>query len=363
MRERFTFHRHWLDGWEEMTDGERREYLEAIVRYGLTGKRGAMSRYVRGRMVTAMREMDEDAAREEAFREKQRRNGMLGGRPRKPNKTQQNPTEPKKAMGLQPYIKETRVPARRQAYSGGVSSSKYSEDTISSSSSSSTDNNRGGVNAAGGGGGGISPFVSLWNEAIKAAGSPIRPIRSLSPGTKRHTLALGLVRQHGEEGVREAIGRLLACDYTNGGSNIGWLPTFDWFVQPDNFQKVLEGNFFDGRAAPEPQPSPSPPGEDGQPPAPARPEVGEEDRRGWRRLVEICRERIGGTFCSTYLDYCDIWSREGDTVTMACPSAFVAERIDKGKAREIVRAAREVWGKGTRMALTVQRGLPPPGRE
>lgn len=363
MRERFTFHRHWLDGWEEMTDGERHEYLEAIVRYGLSGKRGAMSRYVRGRMVTAMREMDEDAAREEAFREKQRRNIMKRWEKRDTKEYQPIPSDTKNTMVSRPYIKETRVPARRQAYSGGVSSSKYSEDTISSSSSSSTDNNRGGVNAAGGGGGGgISPFVSLWNEAIKAAGSPIRPIRSVTPGTKRHTLALGLVRQHGEEAVREAVGRLLACDYTNGGSNIGWLPTFDWFVQPDNFQKVLEGNFFDGRAAPEPLPSPAPQ-EDGQPPAPARPEVGEEDRRGWRRLVGICRERIGGAFCSTYLDYCDIWSREGDTVTMACPSAFVAERIDKGKAREIVRAAREVWGKGTRMALTVQRGLPPPGQQ
>jgi len=68
MRERFTFHRHWLDGWEEMTDGERHEYLEAIVRYGLAGKRKAMSRYVRGRMVTAMREMDEEQRKEEAFR-------------------------------------------------------------------------------------------------------------------------------------------------------------------------------------------------------------------------------------------------------------------------------------------------------
>lgn len=360
MRERFTFHRHWLDGWEEMTDGERREYLEAIVRYGLAGKRGAMSRYVRGRMVTAMREMDEDAAREEAFREKQRRNIMKRWEKRDTKEYQPIPSGTKNTMVSSPYIKETRVPARRQAYSGGVSSSKYSEDTDNvvvvvadkgrTTCANDNDNND------------LSSLVSQWNDAIKAAGSPMRPIRSLSPGTKRHTLALGLVKQYGEDGVSEAIAEAVKSEYINGHNSLGWVATFDWFVQPDNFQKVLEGNFAEMRTG-KPLPSPSPPGEDGQPPAPARPEVGEEDRRGWRRLVEICRERIGGTFCSTYLDYCDIWSREGDTVTMACPSAFVAERIDKGKAREIVRAAREVWGKGTRMALTVQRGLPPPGRE
>ena len=360
MRERFTFHRHWLDGWEEMTDGERHEYLEAIVRYGLSGKRGAMSRYVRGRMVTAMREMDEDAAREEAFREKQRRNIMKRWEKRDTKEYQPIPSDTKNTMVSSPYIKETRVPARRQAYSGGVSSSKYSEDTDNvvvvvadkgrTTCANDNDNND------------LSSLVSQWNDAIKAAGSPMRPIRSLSPGTKRHTLALGLVKQYGEDGVSEAIAEAVKSEYINGHNSLGWVATFDWFVQPDNFQKVLEGNFAEMRTG-KPLPSPSPPGEDGQPPAPARPEVGEEDRRGWRRLVGICRERIGGAFCSTYLDYCDIWSREGDTVTMACPSAFVAERIDKGKAREIVRAAREVWGKGTRMALTVQRGLPPPGQQ
>ena len=97
MRDKFTFHRHWMDDGDEMTEQERHEYLDAIVRYGLYGKRKAMSQYVRGRMVTVMREMDEDARREEAFREKQRRNGMLGGRPKnptKPNETQRNPKKP-----------------------------------------------------------------------------------------------------------------------------------------------------------------------------------------------------------------------------------------------------------------------------
>lgn len=173
---------------------------------------------------------------------------------------------------------------------------------------------------------------------------------------------LGLVQQYGEDGVREAIGRLLACDYTNGGSNIGWLPTFDWFVQPDNFQKVLEGNFFDGRAAPEPLPSPAPQ-EPEEPTTPARPEVSAEDRQGWRQVLSLCRDTVERKTWDTYLRYCDIWIREGDTVTMACPSTFVAEQIDRETARHVLSAARKVWGRRCQMRLTVQRGLPPPELE
>lgn len=359
MRDRFTFQRHWMDDGDEMTEQERHEYLDAIVRYGLYGKRKAMSQYVRGRMVTVMREMDEEARREEAFREKQRRNVMKRWERRDTMRYQAIPGDTKDTMVSRPYNKESRVPARRQAYTDGISTPLCSVDIISSSSSSSTDNTGSGVAAAGGGRGGNSPFVSLWNEAIKAAGSPIRTIRSVTPGTKRHTLVLGLVQQYGEDGVREAIGRLLACDYTNGGSNIGWLPTFDWFVQPDNFQKVLEGNFFDGRAAPEP-PAPQEPEE---PTTPARPEVSAEDRQGWRQVLSMCRDTVEWKTWDTYLRYCDIWIREGDTVTMACPTTFVAEQIDRETAMHVLSAARKVWGRRCQMRLTVQRGLQPPELE
>ena len=74
-REHFTFRRDWVDGWEDMSAAERLEYIEAIVRYGLTGKRKAMSHYVRGRMVAVMRDVDAEIKREDAFIARQRLNG------------------------------------------------------------------------------------------------------------------------------------------------------------------------------------------------------------------------------------------------------------------------------------------------
>lgn len=94
MRDRFTFQRHWMDDGDEMTEQERHEYLDAIVRYGLYGKRKAMSQYVRGRMITVMREMDEEAAKEEHITAVRREAGRKGG--------QANRSKPKQKKQLLP---------------------------------------------------------------------------------------------------------------------------------------------------------------------------------------------------------------------------------------------------------------------
>lgn len=45
----------------------------------------------------------------------------------------------------------------------------------------------------------------------------------------------------------------MRSSYLNGHNPHGWIATFDWFVSPSNFAKVLEGN-YDNRT-----PSPPPP--------------------------------------------------------------------------------------------------------
>ena len=411
-REHFTFRRDWVDGWEDMSAAERLEYIEAIVRYGLTGKRKAMSHYVRGRMVAVMRDVDEQVKREDAFIEQQRLNGskkwhkekkrcqpqpmpnlprhamaenphnketrvpahphaytastiQLNTNVQQPHNKETRvpahphaytvPNLPRHAMAENPHNKETRVPAHPHAYTDGVSIPLRSIDTNLSSSSSSFPLRRG--VAATGGGGGFSSIIDQWNSAIKAAGSPIRTICSVTPGTKRHTLVLGLVQQYGEDGVREAIGRLLACGYTNGGSNIGWLPTFDWFVQPDNFVKVLEGNFRELRAAqpattkPASAPKPAPPPQLPAPPASS------EDKEAFVRVKERLRRTQGEAFVRKWLDCCRLWVRDGNRVSIACPSGYVAEELRQKHAGAILQAARAEWGKSTDVWLDVVRGI------
>lgn len=356
-REKFTFRRAWIDGWEDMSAAERLEYLEAIVRYGLTGTRRAMSHYVRGRMVAVMRDVDEDRRKEEAMSERQRQNIAKRWHPVPSDTTeyQQIPDIPRNTKDTTvsaPYIKETRVPAHPQAYTECVSSSLRFEDTISSSSSSSFDICSGVTAAGGGRGGNLPDFVTLWNEAVKAGGSRVRPIRAITEGTQRHMRLEVLLKDYGAQAIKEAIARLFATPYTNGGSSIGWLPTFDWFIQPDNFQKVLEGNFYDAderkRESSKPEPT-----ESNQP---THPQVPREMLEAWERVKQSCERVLGAQFRRTFLDYCCPWERQGSKVQIAVPTSFVREKLTE-QAGTLLAAARGEWGAEVQIWLIVVREL------
>ena len=41
----------------------------------------------------------------------------------------------------------------------------------------------------------------------------------------------------------EAIENIKASNFLQGMNDKGWVITFDWFVKPNNFVKVLDGNY------------------------------------------------------------------------------------------------------------------------
>ena len=51
------------------------------------------------------------------------------------------------------------------------------------------------------------------------------------------------VKEHGVEGVLEAIEKIRHSAFLTGQNGKGWVITFEWFVKPNNFVKVLEGNY------------------------------------------------------------------------------------------------------------------------
>lgn len=66
----------------------------------------------------------------------------------------------------------------------------------------------------------------------------------------RGKLLKARLAQNGEETVMEAIDKVKQSRFLQGDNDRGWIITFDWFLKPSNFQKVLEGN-YDARSAPE----------------------------------------------------------------------------------------------------------------
>lgn len=73
----------------------------------------------------------------------------------------------------------------------------------------------------------------------------VKPVMALNPGTTRHRLFKARLKQYGEEQIIRAIENIKQSTFLQGGGNNGWVVTFDWFLKPNNFIKVLEGNYTD----------------------------------------------------------------------------------------------------------------------
>ena len=51
------------------------------------------------------------------------------------------------------------------------------------------------------------------------------------------------IGQYGIDDVLGAIEKIKQSDFLQGRNNRNWTITFDWFVRPNNFPKVLDGNY------------------------------------------------------------------------------------------------------------------------
>ncbi len=92
---------------------------------------------------------------------------------------------------------------------------------------------------------GVQRVAGQWNSLATTHG--IKPVSSIRPGTKRYDMLKARIRSYGIGKVLEAIGNIKKSAFLCGDNKNGWSITFDWFVRPNNFIKVLEGN-YDSRA-------------------------------------------------------------------------------------------------------------------
>lgn len=86
----------------------------------------------------------------------------------------------------------------------------------------------------------VRRVIEEWNKLQEVG---INPIRYIKPSSKRYQLLKGRIREYGIDEVLNAINNVRNSDFLRGENNRGWMITFDWFVKPNNFTKVLEGNY------------------------------------------------------------------------------------------------------------------------
>lgn len=85
----------------------------------------------------------------------------------------------------------------------------------------------------------LQPIIDKWNEL------GLQKLISINTGTTRYKLLNARMKEYGEDKILEAIENVKESSFLKGQNSKGWTITFDWLVKPNNFLKVLEGNYRD----------------------------------------------------------------------------------------------------------------------
>ena len=84
-------------------------------------------------------------------------------------------------------------------------------------------------------------LVVFFNTTIEKHNSQIRPIVNIKG--KRLGKVNARIREYGKQSLIDVFEKAATSDFLNGGGALGFVATFDWLIGPENFRKVLEGNY------------------------------------------------------------------------------------------------------------------------
>ena len=87
----------------------------------------------------------------------------------------------------------------------------------------------------------LSKFIQFFNGEMDAANAVIPKLRTIAGTRKKHILAR--CREFGKEALVEMVKKAARSDFLNGKNQKGWIADFSWLILPNNFPKVIEGNY------------------------------------------------------------------------------------------------------------------------
>lgn len=93
----------------------------------------------------------------------------------------------------------------------------------------------------------VKKIVAKWNE------TGVSPVKGISSKSQRWKMLTARIREYGLESVLEAVENVSQSRFLHGENGRSWMITFDWFVKPGNFLKVLEGQYNDEYGRPQNQ--------------------------------------------------------------------------------------------------------------
>ena len=87
-------------------------------------------------------------------------------------------------------------------------------------------------------------IIDAWNKELVPLGIP----KIMNICGKRATLVSARIKQYGKEAFFKCIDEVKQSSFLQGRTSRPWTNfNFDWLICPNNFPKVLEGNYNDNR--------------------------------------------------------------------------------------------------------------------
>ena len=83
----------------------------------------------------------------------------------------------------------------------------------------------------------LQPVIAAWNE--------IGLSKVVNIKNNRLKMLNARIKENGIDEVLRAISNINESSFLKGQNDRNWIITFDWFIKPNNFIKVLEGNYKD----------------------------------------------------------------------------------------------------------------------
>ena len=99
----------------------------------------------------------------------------------------------------------------------------------------------------------VQPVIDKWNSLN------LQKLVCIKEGTNRYKLLNARIKDYGMDSVLKAIDMIDESSFLKGDNYKGWTITFDWLIKPNNFIKVLEGNYSDKQEKPSTEPKKAPP--------------------------------------------------------------------------------------------------------
>lgn len=232
----FIYYHDWAEELLTYPDDLRLKIDDAIKRYVLYGEEPTDREIVFSIFGIIRKQIDRDSDKWEYIRKKRSEAGKIGGLTTQSNYRKNQANQANASFDKQNQANQA---VNGNVNSNGINIESNKLDSLSTCKVDSSESKiKKGVRKS------VIDFVALgnfFNSTLEREGSTISRIQRITE--KRRKAIEARCREYGKEAIYTVIINAAKSDFLNGKNNKGWKADFDWLFLPNNFPKVLEGNY------------------------------------------------------------------------------------------------------------------------